>query len=582
MQRSERHDLYAAQLAGAIPRALTALDRDPFSLTFGCFDREYWSWATKDFGNIDLQRTIYPLTFIYLSKFPGNRWHREPRLRDWILAALAHCEHVQYKNGSFDHHYPNESSFVGVAFPLAEIGLAFMMLDEAGTLLDAERGRWLNLFSRCADFLCRVDETHGFISNHRLGAVCGLHIASHLTGEMRFKRRGDEILATVVDKASPEGWLLEYTGADPGYQTLDINFMAHYFRLSGDQNFLEKLVLPSLEFLIYFFHTDGSVGGEYGSRNCPLYYPGGFEAFAPHSGAAETMARLGAKAILEGGSANLHGHDIRNFVPMMSSYTLAMKASGEEQSTADALPPPFERHFERYWPDAGLYVRSDATHYTVVGCSKGGVVKFFNKTNSGLVGAHSGYLLEAEDGKFWSNQFHEKNPVSGLDDCADGEVKPKLERSFSVESRFFKVMPLRVFTPLRFLLFRIFVLILGRNLAINNWVKRNIITELVIHRRKPSVMRIQREFTFTSDSVQIRDRLEGMERFRARRLRAADIFTTIYMGSSKYYRNMEVLCDELSRRNLMDLIRASGGRLTYHLDSTGLILIEKSDKDGKR
>lgn len=577
MQRSERYSLYAAQLSGAIPRALTALDRDPFSLTFGCFDREYWSWATKDFSNIDLQRAIYPLTLAYLSEFPGNRWFRQPRLKDWILAAFAYCERVQHVNGSFDHHYPNEFSYVGVAFPLAEIGLAFMMLDEAGALEDEDRERWLSLFSLGADFLCRVDETHGFISNHRLGAVCSLHIAARLTGEARFKQRSNEILATVFDKASPEGWLLEYSGADPGYQTLDTNFMAHYFRLSGDEAFLEKLVLPSLEFLIYFFHPDGSVGGEYGSRNCPLYYPGGFETFAPHSGAAETMARLGAKAIAEGGSANLHGHDIRNFVPMMSSYSLALTASIEQDSVADVPPPPFERQFERYWPDAGLYVRSDATRYTVVGCSKGGVVKFFDKKTGRLEGAHSGYLLEAEDGRCWSNQFHEKNAVAGLNDCAESEAELKVERVFSVEARFFKVMPIRLFTPLRFLLFRVFALSFGRNLAINNWVKRNIITGLFIHRRKSSAMRMRREFTFTMDSVEIRDRLEGLESVRVRRLRAADIFTTIYMGSSKYYRNMEVLPDEMSQHNLMNLIRTFGGVIRYRLDSIGLNLIDNDE-----
>jgi hypothetical protein len=579
MQRSERHDLYAAQLAGAIPRALTALDRDPFSLTYGCFDREYWSWATKDFANFDLQRAIYPLTLAYLTEFPGNLWYRAPRLKDWIDAAFAHCERVQHGNGSFDHHYPNEFSFVGVAFPLAEIGLAFMMLDEAGALAAEERGRWLDFFARGAGFLCRVDETHGFISNHRLGAVCGLHIAAKLTGEARFKRRGEEILATVLSKASPEGWPLEYTGADPGYQTLDTNFMAHYFRLSGDQAFLERLVLPSLEFLIYFFHPDGSVGGEYGSRNCPLYYPGGFETFAPYSGAAETMARLGAKAIVEGGSANLHGHDIRNFVPMMSSYSLALTASGEARAAAEASPPPFERQFERYWPQAGLYVRSDASRYTVVGCSKGGVVKFFDKTSGGLAGAHSGYLLEAEDGACWSTQFHENNPVSGLDDCIGGEAELKPKRTLSIEARFFKVVPMRLFTPLRFLLFRIFVLTLGRNLAINNWVKRNIITGLVIHRRKPSNVRMRRQFTFTPESVEIRDELAGLERVRPRRLRAADIFTTIYMGSSKYYRSMEALPDDLSRRNLLSLVRAAGGALLYRLDATGLTLADNGKRD---
>jgi hypothetical protein len=579
MERPQRQALYAAQLADAMPRALTELDRDPLSLTYGCFDREYWAWATKDFANFDLQRAIYPLTLAYLTPFPGNRWHQAPRLRDWIKAAFAHCERVQHANGSFDHHYPNEFSVVGVAFPLAEMGLAFMMLDEAGEFSAEERRRWLDFFARCAGFLCKVDETHGFISNHRLGAVCGLHITATLTGDGRFSRRADDLLNSVVERASPEGWPLEYTGADPGYQTLDTNFMAHYFRLSGDAAFLEKLVLPSLEFLLYFFHPDGSVGGEYGSRNCPLYYPGGFETFAPYSGAAETMARLGAGAIRDGNSTALGGHDIRNFIPMMSSYTLALLACAGERPPAAAAAPPWERNFERYWPDAGLFVRSDARRYTIIGCSKGGVVKIFDKQTRRLEGAHSGYLLEARKGRAWSTQLHEKNRVKGLENCTGKEAAPSSERRFSVEAAFFRVLPMRLFTPFRFILFRMFMLTIGRNVAANNWAKRHIIG-LFIHRRKRSPMRVVREFTFTAESLTIRDEMTGLGAVPTARLRAADIFTTIYMGSSKYYRHMEDLPDALSGENLIGLLRATGGILTYEMDATGLILQRDGKTDG--
>ena len=38
-----------------------------------------------------------------------------------------------------------------------------------------------------------------------------------------------------------------------------------------DEKFFTTIVGPSIQFLQYFIHPDGSVGGEYGSRNCPLY-----------------------------------------------------------------------------------------------------------------------------------------------------------------------------------------------------------------------------------------------------------------------------------------------------------------------
>ena len=139
---------------------------------------------------------------------------------------------------------------------------------------------------------------------------------------------------------------------------------------------------------------------------------------------------------------------------------------------------------------------------------------------------------------------------------------------------------MRLFTPFRFLLFRIFVLTIGRNVAGNNWVKRHIIIGLVIPRRQRSAMRAIREFTFAEDGLTIRDELTGLAKISAVRLRAADIFTTIYMGSSKYYRHMESLTDRLSDKNLIDLIRASGGVLTYQIKDDGLNLKQDGKEGG--
>ena len=578
MKRLERQKLYSEHIASGIPRALTELDRDPISFTYGCFDREYWAWATKDFSNFDLQRAIYPLTCAYLNSFEGNSWYQEPRVRDWIKAAFTYCENVQHPNGSFDHHYPNEFSVVGVAFPLAELGLAFKMLDNAGEFSIDERKRWINFFIKCSGFLCKVDETHGFISNHRLGAVCGLYITSLLTGEKRFKTRANELLQTVITNTSKEGWPLEYTGADPGYQTLDTNFMAHYYNLSGDDEFLQNLVLPSLNFLIYFFHPDGSVGGEYGSRNCPLYYPGGVELFANYFGVAETIAQLGAKAIKNNNSPALGTHDIRNFIPMMSSYSLALTVCLEGAPPAQPALPPFEREFERYWPDAGIFVRSDKYKYTIIGCSKGGIIKVFDKKTGEIKGSHSGYFLKNESGQSWSTQFHGNNTVTNLSDCIDTEIDPLPERHFKVNVQFYRVVPIRLFTPFKFLLFRIFCLTIGKNIKLNNWVKRYIIIGLLIHRRKTSKFSAIRQFVFNAEGLTMYDELSANIQNKGMFLQTADIFTTLYMGSSKYYRHSEKLKDDFSDENLV-MYTDDNNVLMTHIGSKGLSVINSKLKE---
>jgi hypothetical protein len=566
MERHQRHDLYRRQLLAATPRILSELDRDPFSATYGSFDREYWAWSTKDFSNVDLQRAIYPLTVLFLTPLEGNFWHRSPRLLDWILAAARYWGQVQHADGSFDHHYPFEYSFVGVAFPLIEISLAFRLLDSEGLIPTKDREDWLAIMRKGAEFLCANDELHGFISNHRLGAACALHSMHQICKDAAYLTRALEFESSVRSRMSREGWLCEYEGADPGYQTLDANFIGHYCLLTGDDEFFESVAKPSLDFLQYFLHPDGSIGGEYGSRNCSLYYPGGIEALASSIPVAEAMAAHAAQAIQLGHTPALADHDIRNFVPMLSSYAAALIAAHkDEASERECAELPFKRNFERFWPEAGFYVRSDARHYYIVGCSKGGVFKAFEKASSRLIASHAGYAIEDKRKRLYSNQFLAKGLVAGLDDCSGAEAPLRENRELQLTHPVYAVMRNRVFTPFRFLLFRGFMFTLGRFRGLNEWVKRNIITGLFIHRRSLGPWRFARRIVFLLGETRIEDRLVGAVPIW--RARAGDIFTTIYMASSKYYRHQEQIPDALSHKN----IQCRDGNLAdYRLGKDGL------------
>ncbi len=573
-----RHDLYRQRLLAAVPHVLTQLDRDPFSSTYGCFDREYWAWATKDFSNVDLQRAIYPLTLLYLLPFEGNHWQGNSRVKDWILAAFNFWQGSQHRNGSHDHHYPNEFSFVGVAFPLYEIAESFRLLVEAGELEATEQERWVRAMARGADFLCRRDELHGFISNHRLGAACALHAMYRITGEERFRTRAQALVDSVRLRASDaEGWLYEYGGADPGYQTLATYYLANYLRLTEDEGLFDEIAAPSVRFLQYFIHPDGSVGGEYGSRNCPLYFPSGLELLAKRSSEAEAVAALAAEGIADGNTPALADADIRNFVPLLSSYAQALVASGQGGNASAAELPP-SRRFERYWPQAGFFVRSDEHFYTVVGCSKGGVVKVFDKAQRRLLASHAGYMAKTREGRRLSTQFLTENSLQGAEDCVGTEAQPKNGRTVSLRQPFFSVIHDRTATALKFLLFRLFTRTFGRNLWLADWVKRNIITKLFIHRRHPAGPTLRRELTFATEGPSIVDSFEGLDLDRLESLRAGDIFTTIYMASAKYYRDQEALGDVLSKTELAGDLRRFGPTLYYRLSDGSLQRLDSGSR----
>src|SRR3990172_1259539 len=121
-------EFYRSALLSSVPRILSELDRDVSSVNYGCFDREYWAWITKDFSNIDAQRMVYPLALLWKTEFHGNIYHRNEQIKKWIIAGILFWCKKQNRDGSFDHLYPFEHSFVGAAFTLYEIAETYKII----------------------------------------------------------------------------------------------------------------------------------------------------------------------------------------------------------------------------------------------------------------------------------------------------------------------------------------------------------------------------------------------------------------------------------------------------------------------
>jgi hypothetical protein len=536
-----RDEIYSRLILLAIPRLLTELDRDPFSSTFGSFDREYWAWATKDFSNVDLQRGVYGLSLIYLNNFDGNFLYQNNKLLEWIKAGITFWIKDQSRVGSHDHHYPNEYSFVGAAFPLYELTETFFLLQNY--FEDDFKKIFVTHLSLAGDFICRYEELHGFISNHRIGAACGLENLYRITNDVKFKIQADALIKSVVDKRSvKDGWVFEYSGADPGYQTLATYYMANYYRITGDQNFFNNVIRPSLNFIQYFVHPDGSVGGEYGSRNCSLYFPSGFELLSNVDEVANLIAETAIYGIQGGETPTLLSMDIRNFVPMLSSYVQAMiearkLRNNKFRQSLETLP--INKNFEKYWEDCGIYIRSTNSYYLILALSKGGVLKVFSKSEKKLIHSNCGYMVTFEDGTLASNQFYEEQFSSKKTIIDEDSYVPK--RLIEISGSFFDVMKVRTQSKIKFLLFRIFNNTIGQNIYLANLIKRKIITRFFIHRRKKINLNIYRRFEISDDEIVIEDRIDGPLLDLVREIRTSEIFTNIYMASSKYFRKQELI-----------------------------------------
>ena len=101
-----------------ISRIFSLLDRNPYSRTYGCFDREFWHYKSKSFFNGMSQCYLLSLALIYSINFEGNKYYHNPILKDYIIGTINFSIKNLNKNGSLDEHYYNESSFAATVFVL--------------------------------------------------------------------------------------------------------------------------------------------------------------------------------------------------------------------------------------------------------------------------------------------------------------------------------------------------------------------------------------------------------------------------------------------------------------------------------
>src|SRR5215475_16012614 len=108
--------LYWRAARREIQRVLYWQDREPFSRTYGCYDRTYWCWKFSDFPGARFQEGVFTLAHLFTTALEENRLYREPRALEWTRAGLGFWQGLQRRDGSFDEAYPFEHSLAATAF----------------------------------------------------------------------------------------------------------------------------------------------------------------------------------------------------------------------------------------------------------------------------------------------------------------------------------------------------------------------------------------------------------------------------------------------------------------------------------
>ncbi|MDK2979834.1 MAG: hypothetical protein PWQ55_181 [Chloroflexota bacterium] len=501
------------QVLTACRHLLSEINRDPATPTYGCFDRRYWGWKLVDFPEATFQRNLSALA--WLRGQPEGVPMRAMLTRT-IAAGLLYAAKIQHNSGSFDQAYPFEESYGATAFLVPDLLDAYEAIQadcDYDTKLTVEA-----MLAKAAAFLNKHAELHGTISNHLAGAALALLKAGNFLKQPAYNTKSREILDFILSKQSPEGWYVEYGGADPGYQTLCMYYLAQVYQIAPYDELRESLSV-SLEFLQYFAQPDGSFGGEYGSRRTEVYYPGGIALLSNEFPLAAALTARMRTSIEQGHTTRLADLDMGNTAPLLNN---TIKALPFRDVRAEAVLPCDGEPFTKDFPEAGLFLRANDKYVCVVGASTGGVTKIYDKQSGELVWDDCGLLGQTAKGAIISTQM--RSPEQGWRTATD---------SLELWGNF---QPIKSSLPGpgNFLLLRLMNLTVMRVGWLNELVKK-VLVRLLISGGSSLPLKRTRRLEFSADTVRIHDRVEKTGNMQVKALRYGGKFSAIHMASSRYF-----------------------------------------------
>lgn len=459
-----------------IPRVLQLLDRDPSSPTHGCFDRQYWHFRTMDFPAGMSQEFVLPLALVHELDLPDSPWKGQARLRDWARAAVTFARRSAHPDASCDDYYPYERALGAVVFSLYAMA-------ETCRLLRLHDGEDLAFLRQRARWVAKTGES-GVLTNHHAIAALALQVTGELCEDADLQEAAKEKAREVLGHQHEEGWYREYDGFDPGYQTVTVDFLARYWKESGDEE-----VLPSLEkacaLLERVQHPDGSFGGEYASRNTYHVQPHGFELLAPRIPAAGRIADrfLGALAL----GRRAHNDDDRLLGHALYPYLMAWRDRAPREDAPP--PPPVERS---YLSGCGFLVERTERDFLIAGLKKGGPYRYY--AGHELRANDSGPLLRTVDGQILvPHRAHSATPREE----ADGSIVT--EGPLHAAGR-------ELVTPTKSIVLRLVMLTLGR---FARTLVRKLLQRRLITGGKPSPFRHRRTFRREGEALLVEDHLEA-------------------------------------------------------------------------
>ena len=498
-----------------LPRLLSMIDRDPSSLSYGLADRYFWAWGLIDFGNGSFQGMAHGFARLWVNDlwpFKSSDQLFLSRLDSLFVGAKS----ITRADGSLEEAFPNEGSYCVTALVSFDLLCTYDLM--ASMLTTAMKARWQQIIQPMIEFLIKSDETHAIISNHLATAIAALIRWEKITGDQAAEKKINKLLQRILQNQSSEGWFREYSGADPGYQTLCTYYLVDAHIQRPSLNLLPAL-RKSIKFLWHFAQPDGSFGGLYGSRCTRFYFPSGILALANEIPEARALAAFMSNSVMNKTVVTLSSIDEPNLVPMFNSYCWAatlQKTQKKFKKPLQLIPSMSGQRFSKQLRDSGIIIDSGPKHYTIVSSSKGGIVYHFRDNKSPVI--NQGLVFRNELGEYASSQK-----------TTSVEFKNK-SNEIIISTRVIQ-MTKRLPTPFHFLILRILSISLFRMPILREFIK-NLLVKLLITNEKDWPLKGIRKIIL-GENLQIYDCFENKKGYE----QVADMqnVVPIHMASKGYW-----------------------------------------------
>lgn len=497
--------MYSEFVLKMIPKVLSQVDRDRHSKTFGDCDRNHWHLKIRDFSSAILQQTGLTMALLYSQDFPGNVFYRSEVVKEWAEGTVHYWKSIQLRDGSFNEYYPNEHGFPPTAFSL-------YAMCETYKRLEMNDPKILQAFAKTARYLAAHVEEKAY--NQELASITALYSAYTILEEGWIKEGADRKLERILELQSPEGWFPEYGGADIGYLSVSLDMLAEYYWMSRDERVLEPLNRV-IEFLQYFIHPDGSTGGEYASRNTVYFLPNGLQIMSNLGNKKATaMLRLLYKNpekpfyFLDAVDDRYCSHYL------MHSFLRAIEKNEKDESriNAEAAELPFQYDQERYFKWGGVFSCTQGEKYIIIGASKGGICRVFNKGKS--VFSDYGYRVVLGDGRIATTNW--QNLEYGVEYKEPHKIKVRGNMNLVKQ---------KVATPVMHAGLRAVSAVVGNKII-------GMLKKMIIFVDKKTNIQFERQISIQEDSLVIEDKVYSPANVN---LECADSFSLRHVASGKFF-----------------------------------------------